>query len=191
MGGELAVESELGRGSTFRITIPNVKVVEETAASSMPPYLGDGRAVSMKPPSANASPFPIPRSPKRVLVIDDSPVNRSVLTAHLKGAGVVSIDKACDGAEALSKLDLAVKDGNPHDIVFTDFWMPNMNGLELIEKVRADARFRRIPVFLVTADTEFQKDKRTELFDGILLKPLTHDKLMEVFVRNRDFASNT
>ena len=87
--------------------------------------------------------------------------------------------------------DLAVKDGNPHDFIFSDFWMPNMNGLEFIERIRADSRFGRLPVFLVTADTEFQRDKRTELFDGILLKPLTHDRLIEVFARNSGFASNT
>ena len=46
-------------------------------------------------------------------------------------------------------------------------------------------------VYLVTADTEFQKDKRTNLFNGILLKPVTLDKLMEVFARNCDFSSNT
>ena len=104
---------------------------------------------------------------------------------------VDTIDTACDGAEVFSKLDLAVKDGNPHDFIFSDFWMPNMNGLEFIERKRADSRFGRLPVFLVTADTEFQRDKRTELFDGILLKPLTHDWLMEVFARNSGFASNT
>ena len=59
--------------------------------------------------------------------------------------------------------------------------MPNINGIELIEKLRADSRFVHLPVFALTADTEYQHDVRTNLFTGILLKPLTYDKLVEVF----------
>ena len=44
-----------------------------------------------------------------------------------------------------------------------------------------DSRFRRLPVYAVTADAEFQRDDRNKLFTGILLKPLTYDKLMEIF----------
>ena len=62
-----------------------------------------------------------------------------------------------------------------------------MNGMELIEKVRADSRFSRLPVFALTADTEFRRDARTNLFTGILLKPLTYGKLMEVFAE-ADYA---
>ena len=165
MGGELLVDSELGKGSTFRFRIPGV----ELHAGTPPP-----------------APAPLPAAPtaalpKHVLVVDDSPVNRSVLTAFLKKAGVAWIDHAVDGAEALSKLDAAQKSRTPHDFVFSDFWMPNMNGLEFIEKLRDDSRFARLPVFAVTADTETQRDPRTALFTGILLKPLTYAKLLDVF----------
>jgi CheY-like chemotaxis protein len=118
--------------------------------------------------------------PKHVLVIDGSPVNRSVLTALLKRAGVTSIDQACDGQEALAKLDSAIKAGKPHDLVFSDFWMPNMNGLEFIEKLRADSRIKSLSVYALTADTEYKNDRRSDLFTGILLKPLTYDKLVGV-----------
>jgi len=121
--------------------------------------------------------------PKHVLVIDDSSVNRSVLNAFLKKIGVAAIDLACDGEEALAKLDSAVKAGRPHDFILSDLWMPVMNGLEFIEKLRADPRFSGLPVFAVTADTEFDRDARTELFTGVLLKPMTYDKLVEVFAR--------
>jgi CheY-like chemotaxis protein len=123
--------------------------------------------------------------PRHVLVVDDSPVNRAVLTAHLKRAGVISVNVAGDGGEAFSCLDSAAKAGNPYDFVFSDFWMPNMNGLEFIEKVRADSRFARLPVFAVTADAEFVHDERSKIFDGILLKPITYDRLMEVFSDER------
>ncbi len=165
MGGELVVESELGKGSKFRVIVPGVVAAEEKAI-----------------PAAEAkTAAPLGKVPGHVLVVDDSPVNQKVLTAFLRKAGVPAIDQAGDGVEALSALDSAIKAGNPHDFVFSDFWMPNMNGLELIERIRADSRFRRLPVFAVTADTEFNKDDRFKLFNGILLKPLTYGKLTGVF----------
>jgi CheY-like chemotaxis protein len=120
-------------------------------------------------------------TPKHVLVVDDSPINREVLASLLAHAGVTSVDQACDGGEALAKLVLAERSDNPYDFVFSDLWMPNMNGIELIEKLRADSRFTRLTVFAVTADTEFQRDDRNKLFSGILLKPLTYNKLVEAF----------
>ena len=165
MGGKLIVESELGKGSTFRVSIPGVVAGDDLM----------GAAAGMKALD------PIEKLPKHVLVVDDSPVNRSVLTAFLKKAGVTAIDQATDGVEALAKLDSAAKSPCPYDFVISDLWMPNLNGLEFIEKLRADARFLRLPVFALTADTEFQRDGRTELFSGILLKPMTYDKLVKTF----------
>ena len=165
MGGELLVESKLGEGSTFRARIPGVATGREPAGPAGEP----------------AAPTAPKMLPKHVLVVDDSPVNRSVLTALLKRAGVGSIAHAGDGGEALAELDAAVKTGQPYDFIFSDFWMPNMNGPEFIEKLRADPRFDGLPVFAVTADTEFQRDARSSLFTGVLLKPLTYAKLLEVF----------
>ena len=164
MGGKLVVESELGKGSTFRVRIPGVAA-----------------AVSQTAPNAEAETVAAKKLPKHVLIIDDSPVNRAVLTAFLKRAGIDSVDHAGDGREALAELDSAIKAGDPHDFILSDLWMPNMNGTEFVEKLRADARFARLPCFAVTADTEFRRDERTKLFTGVLLKPLTYAKLAEIF----------
>ena len=164
MGSRISVESEVGRGTAFRIAIPGVKPAEESATGEV----GDMEAGRKSIPA-------------HVLVVDDSLVNRLVLSAFLKKAGVSSIDHAGDGAEALAKLDGGVKEGRPHDFVFSDFWMPNMNGLEFVEKLRSDGRFGGLPVFAVTGDTESGKDPRARLFTGMLFKPLTFNKLMEVF----------
>ncbi|MBR4654281.1 MAG: response regulator [Kiritimatiellae bacterium] len=166
MGGKFIVASELGKGSTFTARIPGVVTAGETAKPVVAPK-----------PDATFN-----NLPKHVLVVDDSPVNRSVLTAFLKRAGVGSITHACDGVEAFAELDSAITAGRPCDFVFSDFWMPNMNGLEFIEKLHADSRFSGLPVFAVTADSECLDDARTKLFSGILLKPLTYAKLVEVFV---------
>ena len=165
MGGELVVESELGKGSTFRARIPGVAIDPDAAA-----------------PDAEPKALPEPaKLPKHVLVVDDSPVNRAVLTAFLKRAGIASIDQAGDGMEALAKLDAAAKAGQPYDFIFSDFWMPNMNGIEFIGKLRSSSRFRNTPCFAVTADTECQRDAQCRLFTGVLLKPLTYAKLLAAF----------
>ena len=169
MGGELIVESELGKGSTFRIFLPGVEFSEE----KMPAVPEQKAIVDLK------------KIPKRVLVVDDSSVNRSVLTAFLKRAGVTSITQAADGEEAFSELVSALTAGNPYDFVISDFWMPNMNGLEFIEKLRADSRFKSLSAFALTADTETNQDVRANLFTGILLKPVTYDNLVAVFASAR------
>ena len=164
MGGELVVESELGKGSTFKARLSGI--------------------LTSKEPVPAAEPVPVvalKALPQHVLVVDDSPVNRSVLTAHLRRAGISSVDHAGDGGEALAHLYSALKAGRPYDFVFSDFWMPNMNGLEFIVKLRDDSNFAKLPVFAVTADTEYSNDDRSKLFTGILLKPITYDKLVEVF----------
>ena len=173
MGGKLCVESAIGRGSTFTVTVPGVEEAEVGLRTS------DAGHQSGEVPSPKSEVLP-----SHVLVVDDSPVNRSVLAAHLKRAGIASVDFAGDGVEALSALDSAVKTGNPYDLVFSDFWMPNMNGLELVERLRTDSRFEGLTIFAVTADTEFNKDARARLFNGILLKPLTYSRLVEALASN-------
>ena len=164
MGGELTVESELGKGSTFRASIPGVELSEEKVVDDP----GQKATVDLK------------RLPKRALVVDDSPVNRSVLTAFLKRVGVASIKQAVDGEEAYLELEAASAAGDPYDFVFSDFWMPNMNGLEFIEKLRDDSRFKGLSVFALTADTEANQDARVKLFTGILFKPITYNNLVAV-----------
>ena len=176
MGGELYVESELGKGSTFRAHIPGVAVAACEVGVQSSSSREDVKFHSPTPTQDSNSFLP-----RHVLVVDDSPVNQKVLSAFLKKAGVASIDVAGDGVEALAKLDSSAKAGNSYDLVFSDFWMPNMNGLEFIEKLRADARFGHLPAIAVTADTEYHKDTRFRLFNDVLLKPLTYGKLIEVF----------
>ena len=163
MGGKFVVASEVGKGSTFTVSLPDVETDE--AKKTVPTAEQDPSGQLTNPP-------------QRVLVIDDSPINRSVLTALLEHLGVPSIDEADDGEAALAALASSVQSGRPYDFVFSDLWMPKMNGLELVERLRADPRFEKLPVFALTADTESQNDARTHLFNGILLKPITCGNLV-------------
>ena len=112
-----------------------------------------------------------------MLVVDDSSVNRAVLTALLRKCGVACVVTAGDGRAALETLrgDSAV------DFVLTDLWMPEMDGYGLIRAVRADPALAHLPVFLVTADVAARGESDSGGFTGVLLKPITLEKLQSLF----------
>ena len=158
MGGELTIASKVGVGSTFTITIPNVKTVAAP----------DRHAGSVRHAE---------HVPSRILVADDSPVNRAVIKAMLAKSGVTGVVMAENGREALEKLK-----GDPKfDLVLSDLWMPEMDGYELMRAIRADAALSHLPVYLLTADVEARNQAEASGFTGILLKPITLEKLQALF----------
>ena len=81
----------------------------------------------------------------KILIVDDSPTMRRILVNTVIKAGYPSIKEAEDGKDALAKM-MAGK----FDLLMTDWNMPNMSGLELVEAVRADANLKGIPILMVT-----------------------------------------
>ncbi len=158
MGGNLEIVSKVGEGSTFTVTFQNVRTVNPPARHS------EGVAH-------------FGHTPSRVLVVDDSPVNRAVLKAMLAKSGVPEVVMAQNGRDAL-----AVLEGNgDFDIVLSDLWMPEMDGYGLVNAIRADARLSHLPVYLLTADVEARGQPEASGFTGILLKPITLEKLQGLF----------
>jgi CheY-like chemotaxis protein len=80
----------------------------------------------------------------KVLVVDDSPVDRRIVTELLRRKGGHDVDGASDGSDALARMETKVP-----DLVVTDLQMPNMDGLELVRAVRA--RYPSVPVVLITS----------------------------------------
>jgi CheY-like chemotaxis protein len=113
--------------------------------------------------------------PRRILVVDDVKINLMVLQAQLRKLGTYDIASAADGVEALAALRAAGE--NPFDLVLTDIWMPNLDGEGLARAVREDPALRGLCVVAVTADVEFPSKATAAGFDGVLLKPVTADKL--------------
>ena len=165
MGGRLEVESELGKGSKFTVVVPDVRVASSSAARRKAP---DEPAHE---PSGEACPI------HSILVVDDSKMNIMVLKAMLKRMGDFEIATASDGNDALKVLD--APDAPQFDLVLTDMWMPNMDGGALVKAIRAKPALASLKVVVVTADVEFQSKYADMGFDGILLKPLTTEKLEE------------
>ncbi|MBE6371214.1 MAG: response regulator [Lentisphaerae bacterium] len=161
MGGELTVASEVGKGSTFTVTLHNVRTVAPTANRSGQldlPKLSD-------------------HSQCRVLVVDDSAVNRAVLKAMLAKIEVKNVTLAENGREALEIL----KHDPDFTMVFTDLWMPEMDGRGLVQAIRADAKLSHLPVYLVTADVEVRGQTESDGFTDILLKPIKLENLRSLF----------
>ena len=81
----------------------------------------------------------------KVLIVDDSPTMRRILVNTVIKAGYPNLQEAEDGRDALAKM-MAGK----FDLLMTDWNMPNMCGLELVQAVRADANLKGIPILMVT-----------------------------------------
>lgn len=114
----------------------------------------------------------------RILIVEDSPTMRSLLTSSLEELeGVVKITEACSGFEALRQLPRGT-----YDLVVTDINMPDINGLELVSFVKSNASYRDIPLIIVsTESSERDRDKGLELgADAYLVKPFEPDALRDL-----------
>jgi PAS domain S-box-containing protein len=157
MGGELKVESELGKGSVFSFSLP----------------LREGAA----PPAREEEPLGSFRikggAEARALVVDDQGQNRLVLKEMLEGIGFAVVE-ASNGAEAL----LRARE-NPPAIVFMDIKMPVMDGYAAVAELKRDPLTGSIVVFALTASAFTQDEERiaSSGFDGYLAKPFKRSAL--------------
>jgi two-component system chemotaxis response regulator CheY len=84
----------------------------------------------------------------KILVVDDSSTMRRIIMNTLKSLGYENVVQAADGVEAWEALQQ-----NPDiGLLMTDWNMPNMNGLELVKKIRADERYKNLPIIMVTTE---------------------------------------
>jgi len=118
----------------------------------------------------------------KILVVDDFPTMRRIVRSLLKELGFTNVEEAEDGQEALSKLA-----GGGFEFVVSDWNMPNLNGLDMLKQIRADAAMKSLPVLMVTA--EAKKDNIVAAAqagaNGYIVKPFTaatlEEKLNKIF----------
>jgi class 3 adenylate cyclase len=84
-----------------------------------------------------------------LLVVDDNEDNRYTLTQRLRRQGLANVTTARDGREALELLG-----ARPFDLVLLDIMMPELNGYQVLERLKADARLRHVPVIMISAVDE-------------------------------------
>ncbi|WP_300159419.1 response regulator [Solidesulfovibrio sp.] len=125
----------------------------------------------------------------RVLVVDDDPASRHVLSAHLSGLAETVLCES--GLEAVENATRAIEAGTPFDVVFLDIIMPHMDGHETLVRLREvedragvppEQRMRAVMVTSMDDET----NTMTALFDGqvaaYLIKPPNRSELLEKLV---------
>ncbi|MGB0454184.1 MAG: response regulator [Bacteriovoracaceae bacterium] len=90
----------------------------------------------------------------KILVVDDMAVMRKIIKKVLVSLGYENLVEADDGVPAWELLNEHHNKGEPFEFVVSDWNMPNMTGLDLLKKVRADEKFKSLPFLMVTAEGE-------------------------------------
>lgn len=164
MGGTIRLESEVGAGTTFFIDIP-IEIPEIQSISE-----NNGKEEKSLA-SIDTS--------KRLLVVDDHPVNLLFMRKVLDKIGFKMVDQASSGVAALELVH-----ENPYDLIFMDCQMPEMDGFESSERIRLmeGADIGTIPIIAVTADA--MKGARERCIDAgmndYISKPVDVEKLRDV-----------
>ncbi|MCL2656949.1 MAG: chemotaxis response regulator CheY [Betaproteobacteria bacterium] len=118
----------------------------------------------------------------KFLVVDDFSTMRRIVRNLLKELGYTNVDEAEDGAVALQKLQ-----NGGFDFVVTDWNMPNMTGIELLQAIRASAQLKGLPVLMITAEAKKENIIQAAQAgaSGYIVKPFTaatmSEKLGKIF----------
>jgi two-component system chemotaxis response regulator CheY len=115
---------------------------------------------------------------KKILVIDDSPTVRQQVGLALTQAGFQVVE-AIDGVDGISKVDASVS------MLICDVNMPRMNGLEMVEKLRTDDRWKALPVVMLTTEGQpglIERAKKAGA-KGWIIKPFKADLLVATVQR--------
>ncbi len=166
MGGELALASVPGEGSTFSFEVEFALATERDVVA---PQDDD-------PPATATDPA------LRVLVVDDHATARATIAAAARALGW-RVDAALDAADAFTRVDRAAADGAPYDAVFVDCRMPGIDGWQACRRIRArgDAEPPRL-IMLTAHGREMLAERSAEeqaLLDGFLVKPVTAAMMAE------------
>jgi CheY-like chemotaxis protein len=153
-GGEILIESELGKGTTFIIHLPTGYGEEETAVKEVTPIKESRQA--------------------RILVIDDEDSVRDILSRMLKTKGH-QVVVASNGEEGIEQFR-----SQPFDLVFTDLGMPKISGWEVGKTIKGINP--KIPIAMITGwGMELDREKMSESgIDLIVSKPFNFDQVIHL-----------
>ncbi|MBI2568370.1 MAG: response regulator [Candidatus Schekmanbacteria bacterium] len=153
-GGTIDVSSQVGQGSTFRVSIPVTRAAAEVIAATSPADAGDlGAAVDVSAASVGGRTGPeldavlggaAPAGAERLLLVDDNLDFLSFLSDLLRDR--YRLFFAVDGQEGIDRCRAELP-----DLVISDVMMPRRSGFELVEELKSDPKTQHVPILLVTA----------------------------------------
>ncbi|HEX6734921.1 MAG TPA: ATP-binding protein [Azonexus sp.] len=163
MAGEIGVDSQPGRGSTFWFTVRlgKTRAVADTPATAA--VAGDSAEARLRQRHAGT----------RILLAEDEPINQEVTQGLLEEVGI-AVDLASDGARAVS-----LAQAQRYALILMDMQMPLLNGIEATQAIRADGASRATPILAMTANA-FPEDRQRCLAAGMddhIGKPVIPEQL--------------
>ena len=164
MGGMIWAISEPGKGSTFFFTMR--------------------AALPIAPQSNRATTRQTNLKGRRVLIVDDNASAREILSQMVGHFGM-QVEVVDSGASALKSLKLASQEQKPFELVLMDWRMPDMDGLDAAQRIRADKNLRETPaVLMVTAYGREEVLRRSEALglQGVLIKPVTESVMFNTII---------
>jgi len=157
MGGAISVQSAPGQGTTFRLVFPNVAItalVETGAAATA----GEADFARFEPAT--------------ILVADDVALNRALVAGYFEGTQHTLI-QATNGRETL---ELAER--HRPDVILMDMRMPELDGYQATQQLKANAALQHIPVIAVTASSFREEEARARrICEGFIRKPFSRAEL--------------
>ncbi len=166
MHGTITVESELGKGSTFTITMPH-RIADDAVLNPDAEKIMAEEKVRFEG--------------HRILLAEDNDLNAEIATTILEETGL-KVDRAEDGVVCISMLEQA--EAGYYDLILMDIQMPNLNGYEAAQKIRRlpDKAKADIPIIAMTANA-FEEDKRKAFASGMndhIAKPIRFQELISL-----------
>jgi hypothetical protein len=173
MGGDAGVTSQPGEGSCFWFT---ARLAKGAAQAALPERLQAGLAETALLQRHQG---------RRVLLVEDEPINREITQALLDAVGLV-VDTAVDGIEAVDRIA-----GQSYALVLMDMQMPRLDGLEATRRLRQLPNGGRVPVIAMTANA-FAEDRARCVaagMDDFLAKPTDPAAFFDTLLRWLDRAA--